>query len=107
MRPDHNPGRQEREMQVWSNMSPTREEYVEIQLCGRTAIRVRGRAEVGWSVSSHVFSRESQYDALVSVSRCFEMKHGADAMEYVQSLAVKHGLKEDVGRRHSRRLWSV
>lgn len=94
-------------MKVWSNQSPTREDYVEIQLCDRTAIRFQGRNEVGWSVSSQVFSRSPRYDSLVEVSRCFRSFQGEAALALVRSLAAQHGLVEDVGLAHRRRLWSV
>jgi hypothetical protein len=91
---------------VYSNKA-AREEYVELRLDDRVALRHRGRNIVGIAVSALVFSSAARYDGLVDFNRNHLPEERAAAMALLRSMAAQHGLTEDVGLAHRRRIWSV
>jgi hypothetical protein len=92
---------------IYSNKAAKLEEYVEVTLDDRVALRHMGQNIVGISVSSGVWSRSPQYDELVDFNKNHTPEQRAEAEALLRTVARQYGLTEDVGLTHRRKLWSV
>jgi hypothetical protein len=93
-------------MTVYSNKA-RREDYVEVRLDDRVALRHAGRNIVGISVSALVFSRDAAFDGLVEFNKNHLPEQRAEAEALLRTVARQYGLTEDVGMAHRRKIWSV
>jgi len=93
-------------MTVYSNKA-RREDYVEVRLDDRVALRWQGRNVVGISVSALVFSRDVSYDGLVEFNKNYLPEQRAEAEALLRTVSREYGLSEDVSMAHRRKIWSV
>ena len=91
-------------MRVWSNRSTSTSEYVEVLLV-RAALMVHRQPVDGFSVSTNVFSRKSEYDGLVDAKK--KTLSLTEAESFAKKLADDFGLVEDGDLVHRQRLWAV
>ena len=92
---------------IYSNKAAKLEEYVEVTLDDRVALRHEGRNIVGISVSSMVISPSCLYDELVDFNKNHTPEERVAAEALLRTVARQYGLTEDVGLVHRRKLWSV
>jgi hypothetical protein len=93
-------------MTVYSNKAH-REDYVEVRLDDRVAIRWQGRNLLGISVSALVFSRDPRFDGLVEFNKNHLPEQRSEAEALLRTVARQYGLTEDPGMAHRRKIWSV
>ena len=90
---------------IASNMSHSREGYVEVQLNKAHLHDPNGKGVIGWSISTQVFSPDSMYDDLIDYHAVFKDQEAA--RQCFLKLKADYDLCQLGAMEHRQQLWSV